>query len=97
MESTPNQESNVENIDVYRERREAGHHRAQEKIHNIEGFNEMDYREQFAMLSELLKGAEDGYEEDFIAAYMTNIELEEEKDKIDGHLEKLRQHYSIAS
>lgn len=94
----PKTNENTENMDDgYREKRDAGYGRAQEKIQNIDGFDKMDYREQFSTLAELIKTAKDEYEENFIAAHMEHMKIEMKKEDLDNDLKKIEDHYGIAA
>jgi hypothetical protein len=98
MEAPQQNQESLERADApYEAKRQEGYNRAQTLIENIEGYEQMDYREKFGVLSELLKEASDQYEEDYIAAHMYEIEQQEEKDKIDADLSRMRQHYQQAA
>lgn len=81
----------------YKAERQEGYNRAQTMIENIEGYEQMDYREKFGALHDLLEKATDRFEEDYIAAHMYEIEQLEEKDKIDEDLARMRHHYKQAA
>ncbi len=97
MEIAPKSNDNVDAITDYAERCKAGNAQAQEAIDAVEGFDKLDYRGQYAVLHEMLnKFSIDGESYlviENIASRMKTIELEEDRDKIDEELLKIRQYY----
>ncbi len=97
MEIAPISNDNVDAITDYAERCKAGNAQAQEAIDAVEGFDKLDYRGQYAVLHEMLnKFYMDGESHlliENIASRMKTIELEEDRDKIDEELLKIREYY----
>jgi hypothetical protein len=77
-----------------------GQQQAEAALVEIEGLDQMDYREKYAVVLELLNSMnnqENRFAVPYIAAVLKTIELEEESGQNSTELEKIRSYYNIAA
>jgi hypothetical protein len=101
-EGVPKQETNTEQTPLQMERKQGIQH-AESIIEDIEGFEQMDSREQFASLAENLRKIEengdngDRFAAEYLAARMSMINYQEQEVEAKEQYQKLEDYYSKAA